>query len=290
MAWVPPGGEQSAGDGVDPPRPPVVVSGSPVTHFDGGSGPTVLFLHGWALGPGAYREPLRRLAAAGCRVLCPAQPGFAGTPELPAADRHFEGYAAWAARYLDAVGVDGEVVVAGHSFGGGVAIRFAHDHPGRVRAAVLCNAVGGPALVGVDGPLPMAKRSLWEWGQRFGADLLAPGAAPRVWPAVLPVAAANLVVNPMAVWRVASFVRRADLLDELAVVGRRRLPVSVVWSDRDRLVPRSGYSAMVEAADALGVTVPGHHNWLIAEPDRFVDLMLQAVAACGALEETLAVG
>ena len=51
----------------------------------------------------------------------------------------------WLDDFLRAVGVEEKVVVVGHSFGGGVAMRFAHDYPERVRSLVLVNSIGGSA-------------------------------------------------------------------------------------------------------------------------------------------------
>ncbi len=266
----------------------VEVDGRAVSHGTGGSGPQVLFLHGWGLGPSAYRAPLRRLAELGCRVAAPALPGFGRTPELPADERRFAGYAAWAARYLDALESDDPIVVVGHSFGGGVAIQLAHDHPDRVRALVLCNAVGGPAWSGPTGARPMAHRHLWEWGRHFGADLLAPESAARVLPTVLEAVVPNIFQHPLAVWRVGEFVRRADLLDELGVLADRGLPVTVVWADRDRIAPHAGFAALAQAARTPGVTVPGQHNWMLAEPDRFAEVVQGAMAEAGVLDEAYA--
>ena len=58
--------------------------------------------------------------------------------------RTLAGYAAWVERFLDALGADEPVLVLGHSFGGGIATRFAHDRPERVRYLVLLNSVGDP--------------------------------------------------------------------------------------------------------------------------------------------------
>ena len=115
----------------------VVVDGRRVSFASGGRGLPVLFLHGWGLDHGPYLRPLRRLTARGCRVIAPSLPGFGWSDELPARRRTLAGYGRWIGRFLDAIGVDEPVVVLGHSFGGGVATRFAHDQPGRVSYLVL---------------------------------------------------------------------------------------------------------------------------------------------------------
>ncbi|HUO48460.1 MAG TPA: alpha/beta fold hydrolase [Acidimicrobiales bacterium] len=256
-------------------------------HGRAGQGPPLLFLHGWGVGPRSYAGALRHVAAAGCAVAAPAQPGFAGTPGLDADDRHFPGYARWAARYLDALGVDERVVVVGHSFGGGVALQFAHDHPERVRAVVLCNAVGGPHRHDTREHRPMADRPLWEWGRELGADLFGLSSVVRILPPVLEQAVPNFVQHPMAMWKVAEFVRRADLLPQAAQVAAMGIPLTVVWSDRDRLIPHAAFAALCEVAGVDGHVVPGFHSWMIADPIRFADLVWRASVEAGAVDHML---
>ena len=104
-----------------------------------------MFLHGWSLGPHAYEDVLHELMARGCEVYAPALPGFGGTANLPGDQRTIEGYAAWVEAFLEAVEADGPALVVGHSFGGGVGIRLAHDAPERVGNLVLINSVGTPS-------------------------------------------------------------------------------------------------------------------------------------------------
>lgn len=126
---------------------------------------TVVFLHGWGLSHRAYRGAVKRLAAMGVRVLAPAMPGFSGSAGLPGEECTLEGYAEWVIAFLDELGVDEPVLLVGHSFGGGVSIKVAHDHPGRVGALVLVNSIGG-AVWADDGELqrPITDRPIWDWG------------------------------------------------------------------------------------------------------------------------------
>ena len=150
----------------------VEVDGRPVRHLEVGSGPTLLFLHGWGLGYRSYQAGLARLASLGLRVLAPAMPGFGGTAALPAEERTIEGYAAWVARFLEAAEVQTPVTVAGHSFGGGVAIQLAHDHPAAVDRLVLVNSIGGSAWRKGRAVRSMTERPLWDWGLHSATDLL----------------------------------------------------------------------------------------------------------------------
>ena len=233
-------------------------------HAGGDGGLPVLFLHGWALGQHAYKRPLNRLAQMGCRVYAPAQPGFGGTPDLPGDGFTFGGYAAWAAAFLDAVGVSEPALVIGHSFGGGVAIQLAHDHPERVRSLVLVNSIGTP-------------RPFWDLGLRLPTNVLR-GEVTKVLPVVLEDALPNLVRNPRSLWRVGNLARRADLRRELEELKARELPVVVLWGDKDRIVPKRSFAAMCAALGSDGEVIKGTHSWLLADPDAFGEVITNVVS------------
>ncbi len=238
-----------------------------------------MFLHGWGAGHHAYRRSVKRLASAGVRVLAPALPGFSGTTALPADESSLRGYADWVVAFLDALGIEESVLVVGHSFGGGVAIMTAHQHPTRVGGLVLVNSIGGGAWTG-EGELvrPMAERPLWDWGLHLARDLRTPGQLSRVLPVVVGAVVPNLLMEPRAFIRSARLARDADLTGELDVLRRRGLPVVVVWARRDGLLTDASFRALCSAlGDAASITVPGGHNWLLVDPDHFGEVMTNVV-------------
>ena len=62
-------------------------------------------------------------------VIAPSMPGFGGSGDLKGAAFSMSGYAKWVADLLDVLEIDEPAVLVGHSFGGGVAIKLAHDMP-----------------------------------------------------------------------------------------------------------------------------------------------------------------
>ena len=256
----------------------VVVDGHRVRYGIAGSGPPALFCHGWGLRPNAYARPIAAMAAAGCRVVAPSLPGFGRTPELPADDRTFAGYGAWVGRFLDAVGIEDLALVAGHSMGGGISTAFVHHRPDRVASLLLANAIGSPTWALFPNEVrTMVQRPFWDWGRHFGGDLLQSPRSLRLLPTLLGDFLPNLLGNPLGMIRTGEFIRRADLVAEVRDIAARGIPVSVVWSDRDGLVPRSAFDDLRRAAGVEGVVVEGSHAWLIAEPDVFGELAISAL-------------
>jgi pimeloyl-ACP methyl ester carboxylesterase/predicted amino acid-binding ACT domain protein len=246
----------------------VIVDGRRVSYAAGGRGVPVLFLHGWGLDHRVYQRSLRRLTARGCRVVAPSLPGFGSTAELPLRQRSLAGYAEWVDHFLEAIGASEPMLVLGHSFGGGIATKFAHEHTERVRYLIVVNAVGDPAVFG-------ARRSAITSMRptdllRSGFEALRPPADDL--PTTLLMQRAlleNMSRHPFSVLHAAFLAQRADLTAEMAVLSSRELPVLVLWSDDDRLIPLAAFDTFCSTFGTDGHVVRGGHSWLLANPDVF---------------------
>lgn len=259
------------------------VDGRRAVYGVGGHGLPVVFLHGWALGARAYKRALKRLARMGCRVYAPALPDFGGTEGLPAAHNRLEDYAGWVAAFLDAVGVDEPALVVGHSLGGAVGARFTHDFPDRVYHLVLINSIG--ASVWTDGPggrRHLSERPLWHWVASFSHDLLISNRTVPTVKAIAEDCVPNLVRNPLGLARAAFVARGLDLRRELAALRESGVPVTAVSSAGDLVVPRACFEELCQTLGVQGRVVRGRHSWLVASPEEFAGVMVQAVSAAGA--------
>jgi pimeloyl-ACP methyl ester carboxylesterase len=247
----------------------------------GGDGPPIVFLHGWGLSGRTYRAALKRLLAQGFQVWAPALPGFDGSSALVSGSDDLAQYAAWVDAFCAAVGIGGPVVLMGHSFGGAVAIQTAHDWPERVRGLVLINSIGGTAWERDRALMKtVAQRPLWDWGLHFPKDVLPVRQLRRVLPVILESVLPNVMRDPRAFWHVASIARLADLTDELQELKARRLPVVLLWGERDELVTRASFEAMREhLGNPLSITVDGGHSWMLADPDGFGEIITNVIAA-----------
>ncbi|MET0324642.1 MAG: alpha/beta fold hydrolase, partial [Ilumatobacteraceae bacterium] len=259
------------------------VQGRGASYAVGGQGLPVVFLHGWGLGHRAYEGALRELVDRGCRVYAPALPGFGGTSYLPVRQRTLEGYAAWVADFLAAVGLDQPALVVGHSFGGGVAIRLTHDAPTRVRHLVLINSVGHPAAANGQGLVaPGPVRASWDSGLHAARELFSLEHY-RTMLAMRDDLLWNIVVNPLALVEIAALARRADLTAELAELRRREVAVLVLWSDGDDVLPLASFDALCAAIGTDGTVLRGGHSWLLANP-RALSAVLENVVRVQAAE------
>lgn len=257
----------------------VTVDGRPAVYGVAGTGPALVFLHGWGLNHRTYKRALKPLVRGGLRVYAPALPGFGGTPPLPAAQFSLAGYAAWVAGFMTAAGITGPVTLVGHSFGGGVAIKTAHDWRDRVDRLVLVNSIGGATWSDTGGHQRLlSERSVWDWGLHLRADTLSLRQLTRVVPVIAADAVPNVLRRPGVVWRVGHLARLADLTAELTELRARRLPVVILWGRGDSVLPLATLDSMrVALGDPTVHLLDGNHSWLLANPTRFAEMMTNIV-------------
>lgn len=107
----------------------------------GETGAPLLFLH--SLGPAASAALLGLgvgpIVEAGYEVAAPDMPGFGGSPPVAAEGYAVSRLASLAWDLADALGWE-RLVLAGHSWGGSVAVHAAAASPGRVQALVLLDS------------------------------------------------------------------------------------------------------------------------------------------------------
>ncbi|MEA3218354.1 MAG: hypothetical protein QOJ19_4510, partial [Acidimicrobiia bacterium] len=248
----------------------VRVQGRRAFYAVGGEGPPILFLHGWGLGHQSYRRPLRRLTAQGHRVYAPALPGFGGTADVPWRHCSVQGYAAWVEDFLDAVGVAEPILVVGHSFGGGIAIKLADQFPDRVRYLVLLNSVGGGAGTSAANPgQSVAERLMWDWAANLWREIPTSRQEFDMVRAMAGDLMQNMFTNPMGILRAAELAMNADLTVESARLRARKLPVLALLSDKDGIIPQGAFETLCTAMGTEGRIVRGPHSWLLANPDSF---------------------
>jgi pimeloyl-ACP methyl ester carboxylesterase/predicted amino acid-binding ACT domain protein len=234
------------------------VDGRPAEYGAGGSGPPVVFLHGWGVGGHAYQRAMKRLISRGCQVYAPSLPSFGLTADLPRKASSLDDYGDWVASFMETVGITSPAMVIGHSFGGGVAIKLAKLRPDLVSYLVLLNAVGG-----------VGSRPLWSWVGGFLRELWPVPEALGTMYLVGTGIGLNLARNPLGVLRTAQLARTAELRDEAAAVGALGVPVLVLTSEGDTVIPRAAFETLCAAIGSEGRVVSGKHSWMLADPDSF---------------------
>lgn len=236
--------------------PPCADTGLPVRSGQNGRVPAdaVILLHGQPATSAVWLAVRHRLS--GLPVLMPDRPGYGTNPE-PATD--FPGNVDWLRGVLDRSGV-GRVVLAGHSWAGGVAVLAAARHPDRIAGVALVASVGPGCLRAHDRPLawPVTGEVAAVVGLRM-ARLVYAYQMRRFLGAHVPSADLGYAHMEVAaqfrrpVWRSflaeqRTLVRQLPMLD--GALGEMRVPTTVLTGTRDSAIPR-------QCPERLARAIPG---------------------------------
>lgn len=253
-----------------------------------GSGPAVVLLHGQ---PGSASDWHRvvPLLSEDHTVLVPDRPGYGSTGGAAVG---FASNAGAVVGMLDDAGID-SAVVAGHSWGGGVALAAAVNHPERVRGLVLVSSVRPGERLGWDDRLLaapvagdlLAAATIGSVGRLLSSSrvrsLIDRHLSGRAREAVHSVAGVTGATTGADVWR--SFVTEqrclfselGSLEDGLAGI---RAPVFVLSGGSDRIVPAAVGTRLAESIPgSVQKVIAGAHHLLPVDHPEEIAAAVRAV-------------
>lgn len=216
-------------------------------------------------------------------ALMPADQFTCYAPDLPGCGRSdrpddpasygVERLAGALAGWIDTLGL-WNVDLVGHSLGAAAALAFALDHPGRLRSLTLVSA---PSPHGT--PTPPEGYALLEQ-MRSDRGLLAQALA-SVMPARAPDAFFQQLVDDAQGQAPAAFSAAAQALEQWrvtrATLQQLRVPVLLIWGDRDQIVERSVQTDLllsIPGANNLEVLRGCGHTPPLERPEVFVQALL----------------
>jgi pimeloyl-ACP methyl ester carboxylesterase len=205
----------------------IELRGERVRLLEGGSGPTVLYLHGaGGLSPYALFDRL----AARHRVLAPEHPGFGRAPGIPDWLTNVGDLAYFYLDFLAALGL-GDVHLVGHSLGGWTAAEIAIRSTARLKSLALMAPAGVPANV-----TPYGDIFLWTPEQHarnsFFDQALAEARIAALPDQDLDVALQNRAAAARLGW--APRLHNPQLPHWL---HRIDVPTVLIWGEEDRICP-----------------------------------------------------
>lgn len=247
---------------------PVTVHGVELALDDRGSGPALLFVHGFPLNGTLWRHQAG--AFPGWRTLIPDLRGM-GRSDAPDLGYSMATYADDLAALLDAVGVD-DVVLVALSMGGYVAFEFLRRHRPRVRGLVLADTRAQADSAEGRRARETAMADAREGGAALIAEqmlpkLLAKGAPEPLREAVRAMMAATPV--PGLVGALAAMRDRPDATELLPTL--QGLPTLVTVGAEDAITPPPLSEAMAKAIPGakLAVIADAGHLAPLEQPEAF---------------------
>jgi pimeloyl-ACP methyl ester carboxylesterase len=228
------------------------------------------------------------------RVIAPDLLGH-GQSGKPRGDYSLGAFAVWLRDFLDALNIR-EATVVGHSFGGGVALQFAHQHQEYCRRLVLISSGGlgpdvGPllrmlSLPGAELVLPLiASRPAIKVGNAFRRRAMSSGREVTRYSETLRAhgALSNRHNRSAFLRTLRSVVDHRG--QAVCALNRLRvdLPTLIIFGDQDRCIPVAhAYSAHNALPGSLLHVIPGAgHQPQVERPDTVARLVGDFIAGFG---------
>ncbi len=253
--------------------------------IDTGSGPAALLLHGQP-GTGADWSLVTERLRGRMRVIAPDRPGYGSTGGRAVG---FRANAERAMALLDRLHID-RAVVAGHSWGSGIALAAAIEFPQRLRGLVLVGAMA-PTVSPSRRDRALANRLIGPPATRLGFWVAGLGLAlsplRRLAHAAAPALEADRLERAAAEWRGADvwrsfYAEQRAFVAEMPALARRLpslgVPTTIVAGNRDRVCPPSQVRELARDLHARLIEVDGGHLLPQQRPNAVADAI---TAHCG---------
>lgn len=269
------------------------VAGQQMLVLDAGplDGPAVVLLHGLASDSGTWQPLIGPLTERGIRVIAPDLLGH-GESGKPIDGYTLDGFSEHLSQLQQKLGL-APVTLVGHSFGGAVAMHFAHHYPAAVAGLVIVAAGGlgrGVHPILRAAAVPGAERVLGAVLNPRTSSILSQPALRRAL-RLSPEAVSNLTrIGRNLISHESRTAFFATLRHVIAPGGQRgsmidmeyfqhQLPTMIVWSERDPVIPVSHAHLLHQhLADSRLELFPGtSHEPHRRYPERFADLVAEFV-------------
>jgi len=250
--------------------------GHQVCYRTAGDGPAIALVHGVTSHSGVWLEFMKDLVEAGYSVVAPDLFGH-GASAKPKGDYSLGAYASGVRDLLGMLGFESATVV-GHSLGGGIALQLAYQFPEYCERLVLISSGGlgrevspllrAATLPGAELVMPLIVR---EWAVRAGTSVasflerLGIRAGPDLREAGRGYASLVQQDAQLAFLHTLRAVidpggQKVSALDRLYLA--ERMPVLIVWGDRDPIIPiEHGRRAHEAIPHSHMVEIPNAGHW-----------------------------
>ncbi|HEY4496823.1 MAG TPA: alpha/beta hydrolase [Candidatus Paceibacterota bacterium] len=202
-----------------------IINGGNAKFLELGAGKPLLILHGWNSSLSSWKETAISLAENGNRVIVPDMPGF-GSSDAPDRPWTTDDYTKWVLDLIRELNLK-NINLAGHSFGGGLAIKLAVQRPELFEKLVLIST----ARI-------RKKKSLHRSIIKVGAKIIKFFSFLPLYEKARSLLYRKIVGTadyPRASGTMKDTFKNVIAEDLTPVISLINLPTIIIWGDKDRL-------------------------------------------------------
>lgn len=241
------------------------IDGLNVNYLATGEGQPFLILHGWGSNSLKWQKVADILSRKGFKVIVPDLPGFGKDNELNSA-WGLDDYVVFVEKFVSEIGIE-KFILAGHSFGGGIGVKYAIRNPGKVEKLFLLAA----ACIRRD---DFKKRSFRIFSKIFKVFSFIPGLRKAFYRFI--VRRSDYQYAGGALKGTYLKIVKEDLSD---LLGKVKNETVLIWGDKDEAVPLSEGKEINEKmpGSKLVVIKGADHNFHQKMPDILAAKILENV-------------
>ena len=237
----------------------------------------IIVLHGWGLFGARYKSLAEILSSAGFKVYAPDLPGFGKTP-APSTIWGVEEYANFVNNFLDLltlkVNKSQKFILVGHSFGGQIAVQFAHLFPEKTEKLVLM----GAAAVRIK--LSWKRKGIVVCAKIIGVCLyVIPSEKLRLKVKQRLSLAIGRKDYARAHGRMRDIFRKVTQEDLRDILAKVKTPTTLIWGAKDQATPLADGKLMAEIMPqaVLRVIPEGTHALNLQMPERLSRMIAECI-------------
>ncbi len=261
----------------------VDASGHHWVYYEGGEGPTVLLLHGFA-GSKENWLPAARYLTDTHHVIIPDLPGWGETSRVADNDYGVRAQVKRLRAWIGALGLPNAHIV-GHSMGGHIAGLYAARHPTRTASLVLVETAGVRFPPNAFARRVLSGETPFNYGSReeldaFFADLFQQ--TPRLPPRIKDALIERSQLSHGFQSQLLDSIGRGDEAFVLeGELGNIKSPTQIVWCNGDKLLDKSSIEVLTKALPRAQVAMlyGCSHMPMIEQPSALAAPMLEFWAA-----------
>ncbi len=235
------------------------VNGLRWIYYEGGTGPTLVLLHGF----GGSRQnwvPTARYLTRNFHVVIPDLPGYGRSSAVPPSDGGIRGEARLLAGFIDALRLQ-HFGLVGHSLGGAIAGSYAAAHPGKVFGLAFVDSAGLPFPPNAFSRGVLSGHDPFAYDSRAGLRALLRllfAKPPRLWPRIEDALVAENRARLAFLGAVFDRLRTPrDATALVPLLPKLTMPVLGLWCRDDRIIPPAAMDALrdgLRAAPQIAMT------------------------------------
>ena len=249
-------------------------------YYEGGDGPTIVLLHGFAADKNVWL-PVAKLLIPHFHLIIPDLPGWGESSRDAGASYNIDAQAARLNAFVQTLRLQ-RFVLVGHSMGGAIASVYASDHPEHVAELALVDAFGLKATPNAFDRAAQAGKNPFVFDDRAGFARATALAFEK--PLDLPGRFVDVLVGRNQ--QDHAFIERTfnelrEPSQYLAVqnrLGRLSMPVLGLWCHDDRIVDISALDSLrngLSAASAISTSVINgcNHMPMLEKPEQTAQIL-----------------